>query len=54
VVVKLAYVQLISLLVVGVIAAIVCYHLNIWEGRKFLEIPRPLDYLVVVNVLAFC
>lgn len=50
--VKLAYVQLISLLVVGVIA-VVCYHLNIWEGRKFLEIPRPLDYLVVVNVLAF-
>ena len=50
--VKLAYAQLISLLLVGV-AAIVCYHLNIWEGRKFLEIPRPLDYLVVVNVLAF-
>ncbi len=50
--VPLAYAQLISLLVVGVIA-IVCYHLNIWEGRKFLEIPRPLDYLVVVNVLTF-
>ncbi len=50
--VKLAYAQLISLLLVGV-AAIVCYHFNIWEGRKFLEIPRPLDYLVVVNVLAF-
>jgi nitric oxide reductase subunit B len=50
--VKLAYVQLVSLLLVGV-AAIVCYHLNIWEGRKFLEIPRPLDYLVVINVLAF-
>jgi len=50
--VKLAYAQLISLLLVGV-SAIVCYHLNIWEGRKFLEIPRPLDYLVVVNVLAF-
>jgi nitric oxide reductase subunit B len=49
---KLAYLQLISLLLVGV-AAIVCYHLNIWEGRKFLEIPRPLDYLVVVNVLVF-
>src|SRR6188768_2992392 len=48
----LAYVQLISLLIVGVIA-VGCYHLNIWEGRKFLEIPRPLDYLVVVNVLAF-
>jgi len=49
---KIAYIQLISFLLVGV-AAIVCYHLNIWEGRKFLEIPRPLDYLVVVNVLTF-
>ncbi len=50
--VKLAYVQLISLALVGV-AAIVGYHFNYWEGRKFLEIPRPLDYLVVVNVLTF-
>ncbi len=48
----LAWVQLISLLVVGVIS-VGCYHFNIWEGRKFLEIPRPLDFLVVVNVLAF-
>ena len=50
--VKLAYVQLISLALVGV-AAITGYHFNIWEGRKFLEIPRELDYLVVVNVLLF-
>lgn len=50
--VKLAYLQLISFALVGV-AAIVGYHFNIWEGRKFLEIPRPLDYLVVVNVLTF-
>jgi len=50
--VKLAYVQLISLAVVGVVA-VVGYHFNYWEGRKFLEIPRPLDYLVVVNVLLF-
>ncbi len=50
--VKLAYVQLISLAVVGVVA-IVGYHFNYWEGRKFLEIPRPLDWLVVVNVLTF-
>ncbi|MFC4871465.1 cbb3-type cytochrome c oxidase subunit I [Negadavirga shengliensis] len=50
--VKWAYVQLISLAVVGV-AAITGYHFNIWEGRKFLEIPRELDYLVVVNVLLF-
>ncbi|MFO1459993.1 MAG: cbb3-type cytochrome c oxidase subunit I [Verrucomicrobiota bacterium] len=49
---SLAWIQLISLLVVGVIA-VCCYHFNIWEGRKFLEIPRPLDYLVVVNVLMF-
>ena len=46
--VKLAYVQLISLAVVGV-AAIVGYHFNHWEGRKFLEIPRELDFLVVVK-----
>ncbi len=50
--VKLAYVQLISLALVGVVA-IIGYHFNYWEGRKFLEIPRPLDYLVVVNVLLF-
>ena len=50
--VKWAYIQLISLAVVGVIA-IIGYHFNYWEGRKFLEIPRPLDWLVVVNVLLF-
>lgn len=50
--VKLAYVQLISLALVGVIA-VVGFHFNIWEGRKFLEIPRPLDFLVVINVLLF-
>ena len=50
--VKWAYIQLISLAVVGVVA-IIGYHFNYWEGRKFLEIPRPLDYLVVVNVLLF-
>lgn len=49
---KLAYVQLIALLVVGV-TAIIGFHFNWWEGRKFLEIPRPLDYLVVVDVLLF-
>ncbi|MEI8254553.1 MAG: cbb3-type cytochrome c oxidase subunit I, partial [Deltaproteobacteria bacterium] len=50
--VKLAYVQLIALVVVGV-TAVIGFHFNWWEGRKFLEIPRPLDYLVVVDVLAF-
>lgn len=49
---KLAYIQLFSFLAVGV-TAVIAYHFNWWEGRKFLEIPRPLDYLVVVNVLAF-
>ena len=50
--VKWAYVQLISLALVGV-TAVVGYHFNYWEGRKFLEIPRPLDFLVVANVLLF-
>ncbi len=48
----LAWVQWASLVVVGVVA-IIGFHLNWWEGRKFLEIPRPLDFLVVINVLAF-
>ncbi len=50
--VKLAYIQLITLALVGV-AAIIGYHFNYWEGRKFLEIPRELDFLVVLNVLTF-
>jgi nitric oxide reductase subunit B len=50
--IKLAYAQLISLALVGVVA-VVGYHFNYWEGRKFLEIPRPLDWLVVANVLTF-
>ncbi|MBL8733202.1 MAG: cbb3-type cytochrome c oxidase subunit I [Planctomycetes bacterium] len=50
--VKLAWVQLVSLVVVGV-TAIIGFHCQWWEGRKFLEIPRPLDWLVVVNVLLF-
>ncbi len=49
---RLGVVQLISLIIVGV-TAIIGFHFNWWEGRKFLEIPRPLDYLVVVNVLLF-
>ncbi|MDP2316378.1 MAG: cbb3-type cytochrome c oxidase subunit I [Pseudomonadota bacterium] len=50
--VKAAVVQWASLVLVSV-TAIIGFHLNWWEGRKFLEIPRPLDYLVVVNVLLF-
>ncbi len=49
---KLAIVQWASLVLVGVVA-VIGFHVNWWEGRKFLEIPRPLDYLVVINVLAF-
>jgi nitric oxide reductase subunit B len=45
-------VQLGALVVVGV-TAIIGFHFNWWEGRKFLEIPRPLDFLVVVDVLLF-
>jgi nitric oxide reductase subunit B len=48
----LAMVQLVTLVLVGVVS-IIGFHVNWWEGRKFLEIPRPLDYLVVVNVLVF-
>lgn len=50
--VPLALIQWASLVVVGVVA-VIGFHFNWWEGRKFLEIPRPLDYLVVVNVLLF-
>ncbi len=49
---KLAVVQWASLLLVAV-TAVIGFHFNWWEGRKFLEIPRPLDYLVVINVLSF-
>lgn len=48
----LAYVQLGALVATGV-TAIIGFHFNWWEGRKFLEIPRPLDYLVVIDVLMF-
>ncbi len=50
--VKLAYVQLITLALVGV-TAVIGFHFNWWEGRKFLEIPRELDFLVVINVITF-
>lgn len=49
---KLAVVQWAGLVIVGV-TAIIGFHFNWWEGRKFLEIPRPLDYLVVADVLLF-
>jgi nitric oxide reductase subunit B len=49
---KLAVVQWAGLVIVGV-TAIIGFQFGWWEGRKFLEIPRPLDYLVVVDVLLF-
>jgi nitric oxide reductase subunit B len=50
--VKLAYIQLITFALVGVVA-VIGFHFGWYEGRKFLEIPRPLDWLVVINVLTF-
>ena len=50
--VKLAIIQWAALVLVGLVA-IAGFHVGWWEGRKFLEIPRPLDYLVVVDVLLF-
>ncbi len=49
---KLAIVQLVAFVAVGV-TAVIGFHFSWWEGRKFLEIPRPLDYLVVIDVLLF-
>ncbi len=50
--VKLAYIQLVALVIVGV-AALAGYHFNFWEGRKFLEIPHELDFLVAIDVVLF-
>jgi nitric oxide reductase subunit B len=50
--VKLAVIQWAALVITGVVA-LIGFHINWWEGRKFLEIPRPLDYLVVADVLLF-
>jgi nitric oxide reductase subunit B len=49
---KLAIVQWAALNIVGVIT-IIGFQFGWWEGRKFLEIPRELDYLVVIDVLLF-
>ncbi len=50
--VPLAKLQFWSFAIVGVIA-VAGFHVGWWEGRKFLEIPRPLDYLVAGNVILF-
>ena len=49
---KLAIIQWAGLVIVGV-TAVIGFQFGWWEGRKFLEIPRPLDYLVVVDILLF-
>ncbi len=49
---KLVWVQFGAFALTGV-TAIVGFHFMWWEGRKFLEIPRPLDFLVVIDVLLF-
>jgi nitric oxide reductase subunit B len=49
---KLACVQLIALLVTGV-AALVGFQFGWTQGRPLLEIPRPLDFVVVIGALVF-
>lgn len=49
---KLAIIQWAALNIVGVIT-IIGFQFGYWEGRKFLEIPRELDFLVVIDVLLF-
>ena len=47
---ELAVFQWATLVIVAV-TALIGFQFGWWEGRKFLEIPRPLDYLVVIDVL---
>ncbi len=49
---SLAKLQFWSWAIVGLIA-VAGFHFGWFEGRKFLEIPRPLDYLVALNVVLF-
>ncbi|MBF8259429.1 MAG: nitric-oxide reductase [Actinobacteria bacterium] len=49
---KLAYIQLIALLVTGVVA-LVGFLFGWTQGRPLLEIPMPLDFVVVVGALIF-
>lgn len=49
---KLAYIQLIILLLTGVVA-LIGFFFGLTQGRPLLEIPRPLDMLVVVGALIF-
>jgi len=49
---KLAMLQFWALAIVGVVA-VAGFHVGWWEGRKFLEIPRELDWLVAIDVVGF-
>jgi len=49
---KLAWVQLVALVVTGVIA-LIGFVFGWTQGRPLLEIPRPLDIVVVVGALIF-
>src|SRR5512143_3559516 len=49
---KLAYVQLVALVVTGLVA-VVGFLFGWTQGRPLLEIPRPLDVVVVVGALIF-
>jgi nitric oxide reductase subunit B len=48
----LAYFQLVALLVTGVVA-LIGFFFGWTQGRPLLEIPRPLDLVVVVGALIF-
>lgn len=50
--VKLAYLQLIAFVVTGV-AALVGFTFGWTQGKPLLEIPTPLDFIVVVGALMF-
>lgn len=50
--VKLAYLQLIALVITGVVA-LVGFFFGWTQGRPLLEIPRPLDLVVVAGALLF-
>lgn len=50
--VRLAYLQLIALVVTGVVA-LIGFFFGWTQGRPLLEIPRPLDFVVVIGALIF-
>ena len=50
--IKLAYIQLIAFVVTGVVA-LVGFAFGWTQGRPILEIPTPLDFVVVIGALIF-